>query len=467
MKQNLLSLFYALALIVSCTSILHAATPNPPNIVFILADDMGYGDVSSYNPNSQIKTPAIDSLAKEGLRFTDAHSAGALCRQARYGLLTGRYPGRERHTHIDDGRMTIASLLKKNGYNTAMVGKWHLGFDRNDGRKGWAGELKDGPVDRGFDSFFGMWASLDIPPYFYIRDRRAVTLPTDTVAANNTAGWTNIQGAFWRKGGIAPGLKFEDVMPRFTQEAVSQIDKLAPESKKGKPFFLYFAFTGPHTPWVATKQFQGKSQVDSYGDFVMQMDDSVEQVLAALDKNGVKDDTLVIFSSDNGPVWYPQDVKKFKHDATGIMRGMKADAWEGGHRMPFIVRWPGKVKPGSVSDELICFTDMLKTFAAIVGDTVPQGTTKDSWNVLPAFLGAHLKRPIRPYLIVKTIIRQGPWKLIPHSGSGGFSQPKREPGVKGQLYNLADDPGETKNLYDSQPEKVAELSKLMAKVKGK
>jgi arylsulfatase A len=443
----------------------HAEDRSAPNIVFILADDMGYGDVSCYNPESKIQTPAIDRLAKQGTRFTDAHAAGTLCRQSRYGLMTGRYPGREAYKHIDTGRMTVASLLKKNGYNTAMVGKWHLGFDRNDGRKGWQGELRDGPVDRGFDSFFGMWASLDIPPYFYIRDRQAVALPTNTVAANNTPGWSKIQGEFWRKGGIAPGLKFEEVMPRFTQEAVAQIDKLAPSSKKGKPFFLYFAFTGPHTPWVATKKFQGKSEVDIYGDFVMQMDDSVQQVLAALDKNGVSDNTLVIFSSDNGPVWYPSDTKKYKHAATGIMRGMKADAWEGGHRMPFIVRWPGKVPAGGVSDEVICFTDMLKTFAAIVGDTIPAGTTQDSWNVLPAFLGQKLATPIRPYLIVKTFIRQGPWKLIPHGGSGGFSSPRREPGIKGQLYNLAKDPSETNNLYKQQPEKVEELMTLMKKVK--
>lgn len=456
-------LFLAFAVLVSAQ--VHAAESEKPNIVFILADDMGYGDVSCYNPQSQIRTPAIDRLAKEGIRFTDAHAAGALCRQSRYGLMTGRYPGRESFTHIAPGRMTVASLLKKNGYNTAMIGKWHLGFDK-EGGKSWEGELKGGPLDRGFDSFYGMWASLDIPPYFYIRDRRAVALPTDKVVANNTDGWTNIQGAFWRAGGIAPGLKFEEVMPNFTKEAVAQIDKLAPKSKSGEPFFLYFAFTGPHTPWVATEPFQGKSEVDIYGDFVMQMDNSVRQVLDALDKNSVKENTIVIFSSDNGPVWYPSDVKKFKHDATGILRGMKADAWEGGHRMPFIVRWPGKVKPGSVSHQTICFTDMLKTFAAIVGDAIPDGTTQDSWNVLPAMLGEKLDEPIRPYMIVKTTIRKGSWKLIPHSGSGGFSRPRREPGVAGQLYNLADDPGETKNLYDQQPEKVAELRELMKKVKG-
>jgi arylsulfatase A len=446
--------------------LLNSFAVDKPNIIFILADDMGYGDVSAYNSESQIPTPAIDSLATEGLLFTDAHSAGALCVQSRYGLMTGRYPYRDKYRQANT-RMTIASLLKKNGYNTAMVGKWHLGFNKHNN---WQGELTGGPVDRGFDSFFGMWASLDIPPYFYIKDRHAVALPTNKVKSNSTPGWTNIQGAFWRAGGISADLDFVEAMPRFTKEAVAKIDELAPKSKEGKPFFLYFAFTGPHTPWLPTKEFQGKSKVGMYGDFVMQMDDSVKQVLAAVDKNGIKDNTMVIFSSDNGPVWYPQDVKKYNHDATGIMRGMKADTWEGGHRMPFLVRWPSKVKAGTKSDEMICFTDMLKTFAALVGDTIPEGTTKDSWNVLPAFLGVKLDKPIRPYMIVKTFIRQGSWKYIPHQGSNGFSKrfdkkKKSTKGPKGQLYNLADDPGESKNLYDKYPEKIEALSKLLKEVK--
>ncbi len=436
-----------------------------PNIIFILADDMGYGDVSSYNPQSKIQTPAIDSLAAEGKMFTDAHAAGALCVQSRYGLMTGRYPYRDKYRQSNT-RMTIADLLKKNGYNTAMVGKWHLGFNKHEN---WQGKLTGGPADRGFDSFFGMWASLDIPPYFYIKDRNAVSLPTEKVAANSTPGWTEIQGEFWRAGGVSPDLKFVEAMPRFNKEAIAKIDELAPKSKAGKPFFLYFAFTGPHTPWLPTKEFQGKSKVGMYGDFVMQMDDSVKQVLEAVDKNGIKDNTMVIFSSDNGPVWFPQDVEKYKHDASGIMRGMKADAWEGGHRMPFLVRWPAKIKAGTKSDEMICFTDMLKTFAALVGDTIPEGTTKDSWNVLPAFLQEKLDKPIRPYMIVKTFIRQGSWKFIPHKGSRGFSNrgSKKKKSAKepaGQLYNLADDPGEAVNLYDKYPEKVAALQKLLKDV---
>ena len=458
-------MFYRIFIFALLSTLLLSAA-DKPNIIIILADDMGYGDVSSYNPDSMIQTPGIDRLAKEGIRFTDAHSAGTLCVQARYGLMTGRYPYRDQFRQpIADNRLTLAKLLKKNGYNTAMVGKWHLSF-KDFNKNKWDRELKGGPVDQGFDSFFGIWASTDIPPYFYIKDRKAVSLPTDTIDSNNTEGWTKIQGKFWRKGGIAPGLKLEDVMPRFAKEAAAKIDELAPKSKAGTPFFLYYAFTGPHTPWLPTKEFTGKSKLGLYGDFVLQMDDCVKQVLDALDKHGITKNTMVIFSSDNGPVWYEHtDSKKYNHDSTGKFRGMKADAWEGGHRMPFLVRWPEKIKASTVSNQMICFTDMLKTFAALVGDTIPEGTTRDSWNVLPAFLGEELTKPIRPHLIVKTFIRQGDWKLIPHGGSRGFSRTYFQKNAKSQLYNLKDDPGETKNLYNQYPEKVAALSKLLNEVK--
>jgi len=471
--------FTTLALLLTF-AIANSSQAEKPNIVLLFADDLGYGDVHCNNPEGKILTPHIDRLAREGVRFTDAHAAGTLCVQSRYGLMTGRSPLRENYRQIDASRLTLPALLQKNGYTTAMVGKWHLDFPETKRPQGtrpreskyWDAELLGGPCDRGFDSFFGMHASLDIPPYFYIRDRKAVALPTEKIDAKNSpaaSGWNNIQGEFWRAGGIAPDLNLAEVMPTFTREAVQVIEKLAPASKKGKPFFLYYAFTSPHTPWLPTKEFVGKSDVPLYGDFVAQTDATVGKILDALEKQGVAENTLVLFSSDNGPVWYPKDCEKYGHSATAQFSGMKADAWEGGHRMPFVARWLGKIKPGSVCDETLCLTDLLQTFAALVGDEIPKGTTADSWNMLPALLGEKHAKPIRPYMIVKTSLRQGDWKYISHGGPGGFSKAqfrKNPDKATGQLYNLRTDPGEKNNLWKQEPERLATMKKLHKKVLG-
>ena len=449
---------------------------DPPHIVIILVDDMGYGDPGCYNPNSKIATPTIDRLARGGMRFTDAHAPGTLCHPSRYGLLTGRYPFRadvgswRRQGVIDKDQLTIASLLRSQGYRTAMVGKWHLGFDEN----GYDKVLPGGPVDRGFDSFFGIRASTDIPPYFYIRDRRAVSPPTDRIGANSSEGWSPIQGAFWRKGGIAPGLELKDVLPRFTDEAIEVIQSHA-EAKSDQPLLLYVAYPAPHTPWLPSKKFSGRSGAGMYGDFMMMVDAMIGRVLKALDDAEMSDNTLVIFSSDNGPVWYDADVERLGHDSVGGLRGMKADAWEGGHRMPFIVRWPGKVKAGSVSDQTICFTDVLATFAAVVGADLPAGGGPDSFNILPVLLGEHPEdKPIRGPVVIASgngtmTIRSGPWKLITALGSGGFSKPSKiKPvpgGPVGQLYHLADDPGETINLYQEKPGVVQRLQKELTRIR--
>ncbi|NQT40544.1 MAG: sulfatase-like hydrolase/transferase [Planctomycetes bacterium] len=452
-----------------------------PHILLILADDMGYGDPGCYNPASKISTPHIDSLATAGMRFTDAHAAGPLCHVSRYGLLTGRYPFRAqsgawaRGPVIDQRRMTIASLLSDAGYRTAMVGKWHLGFVEN----GYDQPLPGGPTDRGFDTFFGIRASTDIPPYFYIRNRHAVTPPTETIAANNSKGWSPIQGAFWRAGGIAPDLKLEEVTPRFTDEAVAVIERHAARADD-KRLMLYLAYPSPHTPWLPSKEFQGKSKAGMYGDFTMMVDAHIGRVLASLEKAGMADDTLVIFSSDNGPVWYDADVRRLGHDSCGVLRGMKADAWEAGHRMPFIVRWPGKVKAGSVSDQMICFTDVLATFADVVGrklpdEAGPDEAGPDSFSFLPALLGEQPEaKPIRTYLPIASgrgmmTIRRGPWKLITGLGSGGFSQPrsvKPQPGEPPmQLYDLSKDLSETTNLYTQHPEIVKELLAQLRRIR--
>lgn len=437
--------------------------PEHPHIIILFVDDMGYGDVGCYNPESKIPTPQIDGLARTGMRFTNAHAPGPLCHPSRYGLLTGRYPFRTdvsvwpRQAVIEEGRMTIASLLQGGGYRTVMVGKWHLGFEE----RGYDEPLPGGPADRGFDEFFGIRASTDIPPYFYIRGDRAVEPPTERIAGNQSPGWSPIQGAFWRGGGIAPNLTLEDVLPRFTEESIGAITSHGDRGAE-QPLFLYVALPAPHTPWLPSKAFAGRSGAGMYGDFMMMVDHEIGRILQTLDDAGMADDALVIFTSDNGPVWYPGDVERFGHDSAGGLRGMKGDAWEAGHRMPFVVRWPGKVEPGSVSPQVISFTDLLATFAAVLDVDLPRGAGEDSFNVLPVLLGDQPdEKPIRPPVVVPALtgmlsIRSGPWKLIDGLGSGGFSRPRRiEPesdGPAGQLYQLEDDPGETKNLWQERPE---------------
>ncbi|MGK0187871.1 MAG: arylsulfatase A [Verrucomicrobiales bacterium] len=449
-------------LLVICSD--SVATDNP-NIVIIVVDDMGYGDPSCYNPESKIEMPNFDRVAREGMRFTDAHAPGALCHVSRYGLLTGRHPFRapvekwRTQPVIADGEETIASLLKKQGYQTAMVGKWHLGFAEN----GYDQPLPGGPVDRGFDSYFGIRASTDIPPYFFIRGNRAVMPPTDSIAANNTDGWSPIQGAFWREGGIAPNLKLEEVLPRFTNEAIEVITK----RDSSKPLMLYLALPAPHTPWLPSEEFAGKSKAELYGDFTTMVDAEIGRVLAALEKEQMSKETLLIITSDNGPVWYEADVQRTGHDSSGGLRGMKADAWECGHRMPFVVRWPGKVASGSVSDDVICFTDVMATFAAITGTSLSNAAGPDSFDFSPVLLGTQPEgQPVRPSLVIPAgrgmfSIRSGDWKFISGLGSGGFSEPRRvvaEPGQPtAQLYHLQQDPGESQNLFSNYPEIVQRL----------
>lgn len=448
-----------------------------PNILLVLVDDMGYGDPGCYNPESKIPTPNIDSLARDGLRMTDCHAPGPLCHMSRYGLMTGRYPFRtdvsrwRRHPLIEPDQTTIASLLKSVGYRTAMVGKWHLGFEEN----GYEQPLPGGPVDVGFDQFFGIRASTDIPPYFYIRGDRAVEPPSDHIEANDSEGWSPIQGEFWREGGIAPNLQLADVLPRFTEEAEKVIASHA-GSGSDDPLMLYVAFPAPHTPWLPDEEYQGQSGAGMYGDFAMMVDAMLGRLLRALDQAEMSEETLVIFSSDNGPVWYDQDVKRFGHDSSGGLKGMKGDAWEAGHRMPFLVRWPGKVAAGSVSDHTVCFTDLLATFAGITGVELPGEAGSDSFDMSPVWTGEQPdSQPVRDALVVRSAnktmtIRSGDWKLITALGSGGFSKPRRrqpaEDGPQGQLYHLKDDLGETDNRYLEKPKVVARLTQKLDEIRG-
>ena len=423
-----------------------SASPNNPNIVFILADDQGFGDVSALNPESKIPTPNIDRIANEGMIFSDGHSSSSVCTPTRYSVLTGRYHWR---THlqkgvlggfskplISPGRLTVPSLLKQHGYATACIGKWHLGWDwplkqggtaddQGDfsGRfaQGWdvdyTGEIKNGPCDLGFDRFFGISASLDMPPYVYVRDR----MPTEPAT---------VEKAFNRKGPAAAGFEAVDVLPTITKEAVQFIGD---EAKSDHPFFLYFPLNAPHTPIVPTGEWQGKSGINKYGDFTMQVDWTVGQVLQAIDDNGIADNTLVIFTTDNGcsPAANIPELEAAGHDQNYIYRGHKADIFEGGHRVPFVARWPGKVKAGSRSDQLVGQLDLLATAAEIVGAEVGESGGEDSVSFLPALLG-EATEPIRTSIVSQSIggqfaIRDGNWKLCLCPGSGGWSDTAARP----------------------------------------
>jgi len=460
-----------------------------PNIIFILADDQGYGDVSALNPESKIPTPHIDRIAHEGMIFTDAHSSSSVCTPTRYSILTGRYHWR---THlqrgvlggfsralIDADRLTLPALLSRHGYHTSCVGKWHLGFDwqLQDGtpaddqgdfsggfKGGWnvdyTAPIQHGPVDRGFDHFFGISASLDMPPYVYLHDRIATEVPT-------------VEKAFHRKGPAAAGFEAVDVLPRITEETVGIISDRAGLAKAGVPFFIYFPLNAPHTPIVPTPEWEGKSGINAYADFTMQVDHSVGQVLDALDQHGLAEDTLVIFTTDNGcsPAANIAELQAAGHEPSHIYRGHKADIFEGGHRIPFLVRWPKRIEAGTRSDQLIGQFDFFATCAELLGAEVPPDAGEDSVSFLPTLLGED-GGTVRPSLISQSIggqfsIRRGPWKLNLCPGSGGWSSPR--PGRVDlseyppmQLYDLSKDPGETRNLFEQRPEIAAEMEALLA-----
>ncbi|MEO1011562.1 MAG: arylsulfatase [Bacteroidota bacterium] len=444
-----------------------------PHILVVLTDDMGYGDPECYNPDSKIHTPNIDQLAANGMRFTNAHAAGTTCVPSRYGLLTGRYPWRNTRTTevgvIEPGTETIASLLKKAGYKTAVVGKWHQGMiDEKRPRPNVV--LQRNPGEYGFDYHFIMPASLDIPPYYYVRNGICVEQPTDTIEANNTPGISPIQGAFWRKGAIAPGFRMEHVVDKLTEEAKEVMTDHFETSKD--PLFLYFALPSPHTPWLPNKEYKGTTPIGDYGDYTSQTDGAFGALISHLKEAGELENTLILFTSDNGPVWYPEDAQKYGHSSTGNLRGMKGDAWEGGHRMPFIVQWPGKVKPNTTNAHLTCFTDLWATFAEITSYEANGNSSKDSFSFLYQLTGHTTTMPERKELVLKGfkkesyfIIKDG-WKYLDHSGPGGFSSWYLEGkgqvfDIPAQLYNLDNDLGESTNLYTEHNEKAKELAGLL------
>ena len=469
-----------------CTENLTSGSSNKkPNIVYILADDMGYGDVSGINPNGQINTKNIDSIASGGMAFTDAHSGSAVCTPTRYGVVTGRYSWR---THMKRGvlngwskplikpdRMTVASMLKANGYNTGCVGKWHLGLgwhlnNKDADTEDWKLDKKNvdftkpvtnGPTARGFDYYFGIPASLDMVPYVYVENDLATAVPHRII---DKAGGK----AFWRKGPISPDFQHIDVLPTLTKKAVGFIER----QSKDKPFFLYFPLTAPHKPIMPAKEFQGKGGLNEWADFILQVDWTVGQVIKALKRKGFEENTLIIFTSDNGatPGADFAFLEIHGHDPSYVFRGHKADIFEGGHRIPFVAKWPAKIKPGTTSDETICLTDLMATAADIVDYKLPDNAGEDSVSILPALLGK--TKTLREGTVHHSAhgefsIRSGKWKLILAAGSGGWSYPRddRPKDIKGfppvQLYDLEKDIEETTNLQARYPEKVKQLTALL------
>ncbi len=453
-----------------------AATPNTPNIVYILADDLGWGDLRCYNPKSGVPTPNGDKLATQGMRFTDMHSPSAVCTPTRYGILTGRYCWRSSLKKgvlngyspnlIEDGRLTVPQMLKEKGYYTAGVGKWHLGLG-SAAKTDFSQPLRPGPVTHGFDYYYGIPASLDMDPYVYFENDKVVE-----AATSETPGSSAPRGVFWRKGAMAPSFSIPEVLPTLTDKAVSILRDRA--AKPNQPFFLYLALNAPHTPWVPKDKFKGRSTAGTYGDFVAAVDETIGVVMTALEETGLAKNTLFIVTSDNGADWKVEDKEKFVHRANASWKGEKADIWDGGHRIPFLARWPGQIKPGSVSDQLGCLTDLMATSAAITGTKLPANAGEDSFNLLPVFLGKATK-PIRPSIVHHSIdgmfsIRQGEWKLELGLGSGGFTKPARIEatvgGPQGQLYNIAKDPAEEKNLWLERQDIVKSLTALLEKQKS-
>lgn len=452
-----------------------------PNVVFILADDMGYGDLTCYNSESKIQTPHIDQLAKRGVRFSNAHAAGAWCVPSRYGLLTGRYPGRladlntRAHSLIKANQETLATLMKRRGYQTACVGKWHQGFEGvNWDDPGHLSELKGGPVERGFDYFFGMHASLDIPPYFYIENDRAVEAPTQWIDDHaSDFATSDVSGAFFRKGAISPDFRHEEVLDRFLTKAtafLSRHRKTHPE----EPFFLYLPLTAPHTPWLPKEEFKGKSGAGEYGDFTMQVDHLVGQLIEYLEQTGELDETILFFTSDNGPVWFHEDKVKFDHLSTGGLRGMKGDMWEGGSRIPFIVSAPALFAKNIESDQLICFTDLMATLADLLEVDLEEKGRFDSYSFLHILKNTAPNKKVREEVVIeKNAILSGDWKFIDGSGQGGIAArwaPNQQyivhEQIPGELYKLKEDRSEQTNLYDQYPEKVRELRTKLEDIRG-
>jgi len=460
-------------------------TTQQPNIIYILADDLGYGDIAALNTDSYIRTTHLDRLVNEGMHFKDAHSNSAVCTPTRYGILTGRYAWRSPLKSgvlwgyspllIEPERPTVAGYLQQQGYYTGVVGKWHLGLDWQtihadstivaydwqflyDSTRGsnvdFTKAVTKGPQTVGFEYSFVFPSSLDMTPYVYVEDHKVVTAPTAFTVGKSEE--VDGRGVFWRAGEIAPDLNIEQVLDDLTDKALSFIRKGAQDER---PFFLYFPLTAPHAPWVPTDQYQGTSKVGTYGDFVQQVDQVVGDILNALQEQGIDEQTIIFFSSDNGAHWTPMDKETFAHRSNYHFRGQKADIYEGGHRIPYIVRWPQHIRPASASNSLVSTTDFFATVAGILQTSLPSGGAEDSYDQSP-LLFEETEEPIRQVMIHHSLngsfaIRDGDWKYTPQLGSGGFTDPAvRDPlpgEPPGSLFHLIEDPLEEYNVYKAYP----------------
>jgi len=466
-----------------------------PNILIMYADDMGYGDLAIQNPESKIPTPNLDRLAGEGIRFTDAHSSSGVCTPSRYALLTGRYHWRKFHGIVnafgasvfDPQRLTLPEMLRQKGYRTACIGKWHLGWnwdairksEATGGKQGlnpddfdWSKPIPDGPLAHGFDYYFGDDVP-NFPPYTWIENDRVLIRPSEPYKPNPMPTEGAPEG---RPGPMAAGWRQDQVMPRLTEKVVEWIGK---QKGNAQPFFLYFPWTSPHAPIVPAKEFQGKTKAGGDGDYVFQSDWSAGQVLDALDKNGLRDNTLVIFTTDNGPERYAYDrVRNSQHRSMGPLRGVKRDIWEGGHRIPFVVRWPAVVEPGRVSDALVSQIDLMATLASVVGYDPPPTAAEDSYDILPLLSGKTGDQTIRRSLVHNTqanhyAIRQDDWVLIDAKSGEVTKAPAwfdQENGYEknphdAALYNIRQDIAERKNLVAEYPAKVAEMRALLQRIR--
>ena len=475
-----------------------------PNIIIIYADDMGYGDLNCQNPTSKIPTPYLDQLASEGMRFSDAHSSSGICSPSRFSLLTGMYHWRRTHKIVNsfgkpmfkDSDYTLPQMLQQKGYTTACIGKWHLGWDwtfknqpsrivKRKAKKDikvyaakdidWSVPLKGGPMDRGFDTYFGD-GTINFPPYAWVENDRFLTVPTEDLNPRNMPYKTKEGSWEFRPGPMVNNWNPYEVLPTLTKKTVSWIQK----RKNETPFFLYLALPSPHAPIIPNKEFIGTSNAGGYGDFMVQTDWIVGQVLKALEEKGLEENTIVIFSSDNGPEKYAIDrALTYDHFSSGRFRGMKRDVWEGGHHVPFIVKWPGHIKAGEVNKQLISQTDVMATLGAVVGADLPLGAAPDSFNFLPVWEGDSIQKPVRETTIHNTFedlwaIRNGDWLFV-----GGPSGAKRNPPekyseyrnytnfkTKGLLFDIVTDPEQRENLYDQLPNKVEKLEKLLSEYRS-
>lgn len=475
-----------------------------PNILILYADDLGYGDLGCYNAESKIPTPHLDRLASEGIRFTDGHSSSGICTPSRYALLTGRHHWRDFHGIVGamgnsvfkPERLTLPEMLQKKGYHTAAIGKWHLGWDWNAirkknvkspaGEKGkkkksnsfenydWTKSIPNGPLDHGFDHYFGDTV-INFPPYAWIEDDKLVKAP-DTIM--KTGGWKKIKEGGWecRPGPMCSDWDPYQNIPTTTQKGV---DYIKSQAKTDEPFFLYFAYPSPHAPIIPNDEFDGKSKAGPYGDLVFETDDSIGRLLTALEESGQADNTIVIFSADNGPekYAYARD-KKYNHWSAKPFRGLKRDIYEGGHHVPFIVKYPGVAKAGTTCTSLVSQIDIMATLAAVVGFDLPkENAAEDSHNILPLIKGE--KKVIRRSHIHNTrakqyAIRHHDWLLVAHkdgymSGRNKDWEKKHDyqadDGQPVELYNLKKDIGQRHNIAAKHPEVVKELTDLLKKIR--